>query len=230
MFILPITSLHSYYVIYCSCCWWWWCCHTALLAPPDITYLNHHLYSYTQLYLYSWSATPFVHHNALEWSVYNNTFLWILWLFPSIWKGESFPKYYRGIKQPIQSNTISLYSSFSSSDINLRNLFNTSPALSHRQPYIFLQLQCSLIIVGFLQFLLGATGLVGIVFRYVGPVTITPTLLLIGFYLFKVIVKFSETHWGISLAWVRIFRFCSILLLNFIFISLSLFRLWINFK
>ncbi|XP_052831621.1 solute carrier family 23 member 2 [Octopus bimaculoides] len=61
-------------------------------------------------------------------------------------------------------------------------------------------LQCSLIIVGLLQFLLGATGLVGIVFRYIGPVTITPTLLLIGFYIFKVIVKFSETHWGISMA------------------------------
>ncbi|XP_029649675.1 solute carrier family 23 member 2-like isoform X2 [Octopus sinensis] len=61
-------------------------------------------------------------------------------------------------------------------------------------------LQCSLIIVGILQFLLGATGLVGIVFRYIGPVTITPTLLLIGFYIFKVIVKFSETHWGISMA------------------------------
>ncbi|GAB1607768.1 solute carrier family 23 member 1-like isoform X1 [Argonauta hians] len=61
-------------------------------------------------------------------------------------------------------------------------------------------LQCSLIIIGTLHFLIGATGLVGIVFRYIGPVTITPALLLIGFYLFKVIVKFSETHWGISLA------------------------------
>ncbi|XP_021369666.1 solute carrier family 23 member 1-like isoform X2 [Mizuhopecten yessoensis] len=57
----------------------------------------------------------------------------------------------------------------------------------------------SLMVAGFIHFLIGATGLVGFLLRFVGPVTIVPTILLIGLYMTRTAVKFIEVHWGIGL-------------------------------
>lgn len=55
-----------------------------------------------------------------------------------------------------------------------------------------------LILVGFIHFLIGATGLVGVLLRYIGPVTIVPTILLIGIYIVKPAIAYVEAHWGIA--------------------------------
>ncbi|OWF42908.1 solute carrier family 23 member 1-like isoform X2 [Mizuhopecten yessoensis] len=60
-------------------------------------------------------------------------------------------------------------------------------------------LQGSLLAAGAIHLLIGATGLVGVLLRFIGPVTIVPTILLIGIYMVKSITKFAQFHWGISL-------------------------------
>jgi len=60
------------------------------------------------------------------------------------------------------------------------------------------QLQGSLIAAGAIHCLIGMTGLVGFLLRFVGPVTIVPAIFLIGIYLMKATVKFAKVHWGIS--------------------------------
>ncbi|KAL4232262.1 hypothetical protein ACF0H5_009836 [Mactra antiquata] len=59
-------------------------------------------------------------------------------------------------------------------------------------------LQGSLILAGVIHCLIGLTGLVGFLLRFVGPVTIVPAIFLIGIYLMKATAKFAKVHWGIS--------------------------------
>lgn len=59
-------------------------------------------------------------------------------------------------------------------------------------------LQGSLILAGLIHCVIGATGLVGFLLRFVGPVTIVPAIFLIGIYLMKATAKFAKVHWGIS--------------------------------
>lgn len=61
-----------------------------------------------------------------------------------------------------------------------------------------LQLQGSLMLAGVIHFVVGATGLVGVLLRFIGPVTIVPTILLIGIYMVTSVTKFAQVHWGIS--------------------------------
>lgn len=59
-------------------------------------------------------------------------------------------------------------------------------------------LQGSLMLAGVIHFVVGATGLVGVLLRFIGPVTIVPTILLIGIYMVTSVTKFAQVHWGIS--------------------------------
>ncbi|KAK7508622.1 hypothetical protein BaRGS_00000188 [Batillaria attramentaria] len=60
------------------------------------------------------------------------------------------------------------------------------------------QLSGSLMAGGVLHCLIGLTGLVGFIMRFVGPITIVPAIVLIGLFVYKVAVRFSETFWGIA--------------------------------
>ncbi|KAL4228724.1 hypothetical protein ACF0H5_011767 [Mactra antiquata] len=55
-----------------------------------------------------------------------------------------------------------------------------------------------LILAGFIHFLIGATGLVGILLKYIGPITIVPTILLIGIYIVNPALDYVQVHWGIA--------------------------------
>lgn len=48
------------------------------------------------------------------------------------------------------------------------------------------------------EFVLGATGLVGRLLRFVGPITIAPTIALIGLSLFEFGAPVAGTHWGLG--------------------------------
>ncbi|KAL5021186.1 hypothetical protein ScPMuIL_000341 [Solemya velum] len=61
-------------------------------------------------------------------------------------------------------------------------------------------LQGPLVLAGLLHSLVGVTGMVSFLLRFVGPVTIVPTILLIGIYISRASLRFSEYHWGISLS------------------------------
>ncbi|XP_071173485.1 solute carrier family 23 member 1-like [Mytilus edulis] len=59
-------------------------------------------------------------------------------------------------------------------------------------------MQGSLILAGGLHMLIGLTGLVGVLLNVVGPVTVVPTLLLLGIELNGVMNTFCEPQWGVS--------------------------------
>ncbi|KAL5021643.1 hypothetical protein ScPMuIL_000798 [Solemya velum] len=63
-------------------------------------------------------------------------------------------------------------------------------------PWLSFQLSGPLILAGVIHALIGLTGLVGILIRYVGPITVLPSILLLGLNTYPVIIGFCETHWG----------------------------------
>ena len=46
---------------------------------------------------------------------------------------------------------------------------------------------------------LGATGAIGFIMRYVGPLTIAPTISLVGLALYPAVTNACQHHWGIAL-------------------------------
>lgn len=76
-------------------------------------------------------------------------------------------------------------------------------------------LQGSLLAAGAIHFIIGATGLVGVLLRFIGPVTIVPTILLIGIYIMKSVTKFTQYHWGLALMTAAIAIILSLYLANF---------------
>ncbi|XP_076802860.1 solute carrier family 23 member 1-like [Clavelina lepadiformis] len=61
-----------------------------------------------------------------------------------------------------------------------------------------LQVQGAIMVASCTQVLLGATGLIGIMMAHIGPLTIAPTVAMVGFGLFGVAGDFAGRHWGIS--------------------------------
>ncbi|XP_021348631.1 solute carrier family 23 member 2-like isoform X2 [Mizuhopecten yessoensis] len=59
-------------------------------------------------------------------------------------------------------------------------------------------MQGSLMVAGILQTLLGATGLIGRLLRFIGPITVVPVLFLIGISIYKTAVKFCNAHFGVA--------------------------------
>ena len=53
-------------------------------------------------------------------------------------------------------------------------------------------------IAGVLHMLVGMTGLVGFLLRFIGPVTVVPALTIMGLYVYRATVKFARAQWGIS--------------------------------
>ncbi|XP_053385784.1 solute carrier family 23 member 1-like [Mercenaria mercenaria] len=56
----------------------------------------------------------------------------------------------------------------------------------------------SLMIAGALQMLIGFLGLVGLLLRFIGPITVIPALTLMALYVFTSTVRFAKTQWGIA--------------------------------
>nr|XP_020448997.1 solute carrier family 23 member 2-like [Monopterus albus] len=60
------------------------------------------------------------------------------------------------------------------------------------------EIQGAILVASLLQVILGFSGLLGLVLRYIGPLAIAPTINLIGLSLFIEAGKKSGSHWGIS--------------------------------
>nr|XP_033473360.1 solute carrier family 23 member 2-like [Epinephelus lanceolatus] len=60
------------------------------------------------------------------------------------------------------------------------------------------EIQGAILVSSLLQIVLGFSGLVGLVLKYIGPLAIAPTINLIGLSLFIEAGKKSGGHWGIS--------------------------------
>ena len=62
-----------------------------------------------------------------------------------------------------------------------------------------LQIQGAIMVASLFQVVLGFSGLMGFVLRYIGPLTITPLVALTGLSLFEAGSTFAEKHWWIAL-------------------------------
>lgn len=62
----------------------------------------------------------------------------------------------------------------------------------------FSQIQGSIMTASLLQIVIGATGIIGCLVRYLGPLTIATTVTLIGVSLFEKSGSLSSAHWGIA--------------------------------
>ncbi|KAI5617256.1 solute carrier family 23 member 2-like, partial [Silurus asotus] len=82
--------------------------------------------------------------------------------------------------------------------------FNTTVAsVSHTDPeevwkMRIREIQGAILVASLLQVVLGLSGLVGFVLKFIGPLSIAPTINLIGLSLFIQAGKKSGSHWGIS--------------------------------
>lgn len=68
---------------------------------------------------------------------------------------------------------------------------------------VSLKLQGSIIVGSLFQVLVGFSGLIGLFMRFIGPLTIAPTISLIGLSLFDSAGSSAGNHWGISAMWVK---------------------------
>lgn len=72
------------------------------------------------------------------------------------------------------------------------------------------QIQGAILVSSLIQIVIGFSGLVGFVLKYIGPLAIAPTINLIGLSLFIEAGKKSGAHWGIAALWVEdLFSFYS---------------------
>ena len=61
------------------------------------------------------------------------------------------------------------------------------------------QIQGAVVIASLFQVAVGFTGLLGLLLRFIGPITIASTISLVGLALFDVAADFSGNHWWIAL-------------------------------
>ncbi|EDO43780.1 predicted protein [Nematostella vectensis] len=62
-----------------------------------------------------------------------------------------------------------------------------------------LEIQGAIMVASLFQVLIGVTGLMGVLLRFIGPVAIAPTITLIGLALFEVAAYHSAKQWGVAI-------------------------------
>ncbi|XP_071492657.1 solute carrier family 23 member 1-like, partial [Diadema antillarum] len=60
------------------------------------------------------------------------------------------------------------------------------------------ELQGDIMVASLFQVVIGFTGTIGLLLRFIGPLSIAPTIALIGISLFPVASDFAGSHWGIA--------------------------------
>ncbi|KAL8622367.1 hypothetical protein ACOMHN_041695 [Nucella lapillus] len=60
------------------------------------------------------------------------------------------------------------------------------------------EIQGNLLLASLTQVVLGGTGVVGLLLRFIGPVTIAPTIALIGLGFTSAVTDFAEKQWGVA--------------------------------
>ena len=76
----------------------------------------------------------------------------------------------------------------------------------------YFQIQGAIITAGLFEVIVGATGLMGYILKYIGPLTSTTTITHIGLSLFDVAATKCAEQWGISM--LLVFKMTSILYIS----------------
>ncbi|KAK3084365.1 hypothetical protein FSP39_012253, partial [Pinctada imbricata] len=64
----------------------------------------------------------------------------------------------------------------------------------------FRLIQGSMLVASLFQVFLGCSGMIGVMLRYIGPLTVAPTIALIGLSLFDIVADFAQGQWYIALS------------------------------
>jgi nucleobase transporter 1/2 len=54
-------------------------------------------------------------------------------------------------------------------------------------------------IAGALHMLVGMTGVVGVLLRFIGPITIVPALTILGLVIYRATTNFAKTQWPVAI-------------------------------
>lgn len=65
--------------------------------------------------------------------------------------------------------------------------------------FLYVKMEGSLMIAGCLHMLVGLTGMVGFLLRFIGPVTVIPALTITSLYIYKATVTFAKTQWPVAI-------------------------------
>lgn len=68
--------------------------------------------------------------------------------------------------------------------------------------HFFTQLVGSIMVAAFMEILIGASGMVSVLLRFIGPLTVAPTIMLMGLAVAETGFELAGKHWGISAAYV----------------------------
>lgn len=98
----------------------------------------------------------------------------------------------------------------------------SAPLLSHDWTVGMREVQGAIIVASLFQVLIGCTGAVGFLMRFIGPLTIAPTVSLVGLSLFGATGDFAGEQWGIAALTV----FCIALFSQVLGNRFSFFRLF----
>ncbi|XP_067657088.1 solute carrier family 23 member 2-like [Haliotis asinina] len=60
------------------------------------------------------------------------------------------------------------------------------------------EIQGNLMLASGVQFLLGISGILGFLLRFIGPLTVAPTVLVLGLTICRYVMPLCEQHWGIA--------------------------------
>jgi len=74
------------------------------------------------------------------------------------------------------------------------------PLHSDLQLILLFQVQGAIMVSSMVEVVIGLMGLPGALLSYIGPLTVTPTVSLIGLSVFQAAGDRAGSHWGIS-AW-----------------------------
>jgi len=65
------------------------------------------------------------------------------------------------------------------------------------------QASSAVMLAAIVEVLLGCTGMIGVLVRFIGPLTLCPSLALIGLSMSRVIAEQCHEHWGVAALWVH---------------------------
>ncbi|XP_063422626.1 solute carrier family 23 member 1-like [Mytilus trossulus] len=76
------------------------------------------------------------------------------------------------------------------------------------------EIQGGIIVASVTQVLIGCTGILGVLLQYIGPITVVPTITLVGLSLIDVALNFCKIHWGVSILTIFFLLLFSLYLRN----------------
>lgn len=76
------------------------------------------------------------------------------------------------------------------------------------------EIQGGIILASITQVLIGCTGILGFLLQYIGPITVVPTITLVGLSLIDVAMNFCKSHWGVAFLTIFLLFLFSLYLRN----------------